>query len=400
MLADSAPVAAADPSRAARPLARRRQGAAGAGARRRRRNGAAGRPGRQQPRAGRAGRHAVASGLCDLHLRLDRPAQGRDERARGVVNRLLWMQDAFALGADDVVLQKTPYSFDVSVWEFFWPLQVGASLVIARPDGHKQPDYLARLIEDSGVTTLHFVPSMLQAFVEQCGHWHGARLKHVFCSGEALPAPLRERFRAMRPDIGLHNLYGPTEAAVDVTWHDCRDGRWPHAVPIGRPIANTQIYILDGRGAAGAAGRGGGDVHRRRAGGARLPEPAALTAERFVADPFGGGRRAPVPDRRPGAVACRRQRRVPGPQRLPGQDPRAAASSSARSRAQLLARAGVREAVVIGTGGQAGRQAPGGLRDRTRCGPAHGGERCARNCRAACPSTWCLAPSSCWTPSR
>ena len=77
----------------------------------------------------------------------------------GVVNRLLWMQDAFALGADDVVLQKTPFSFDVSVWEFFWPLQVGASLVIARPDGHEQPDYLARLIEDSGVTTLHFVPT-------------------------------------------------------------------------------------------------------------------------------------------------------------------------------------------------------------------------------------------------
>ncbi|HEY4588846.1 MAG TPA: AMP-binding protein, partial [Thermoanaerobaculia bacterium] len=138
---------------------------------------------------------------------------------RGIVNRLLWMQEQYGLTADDRVLQKTPYSFDVSVWEFFWPLLTGARLVMARPGGHREPDYLARTILAEGITTLHFVPSLLRVFLEApeaaaCA----ATLKRVVCSGEALPAELVRRFFEILPGVELHNLYGPTEAAVDVTF--------------------------------------------------------------------------------------------------------------------------------------------------------------------------------------
>ncbi|MGS0744265.1 non-ribosomal peptide synthetase, partial [Glaciimonas sp. GG7] len=142
----------------------------------------------------------------------------------GVVNRMLWMQQAYGLEPRDVVLQKTPFSFDVSVWEFFWPLMVGAKLVMAKPDGHKDPHYLSELIRTAGVTTLHFVPSMLQAFT---GHEDTASctsIVRVMCSGEALPAALVQRFHAQLPDAQLHNLYGPTEAAVDVTAWTCVAG--------------------------------------------------------------------------------------------------------------------------------------------------------------------------------
>jgi amino acid adenylation domain-containing protein len=146
---------------------------------------------------------------------------------RGVVNRLVWMQAHFRLGADDVVLQKTPFSFDVSVWEFFWPLQQGARLVMARPDGHRDPRRLpADVVEREGVTTLHFVPSMLQPFVEAVEAAAAPRCRRVVCSGEALPPALVRRFydRFAGP-VGLTNLYGPTEAAVDVSCWTCpRDG--------------------------------------------------------------------------------------------------------------------------------------------------------------------------------
>src|SRR5678815_2262824 len=113
---------------------------------------------------------------------------------RGVVNRLVWMQAQFGIGADDVVLQKTPFGFDVSVWEFFWPLQQGACLVMARPDGHRDPLYLQEVIEGRGVTTLHFVPSMLQQFVEMADPPRCGSLLRVVCSGEALPPALVARF--------------------------------------------------------------------------------------------------------------------------------------------------------------------------------------------------------------
>ncbi|HEU0076346.1 MAG TPA: amino acid adenylation domain-containing protein, partial [Longimicrobiaceae bacterium] len=205
---------------------------------------------------------------------------------RGVVNRLLWMQAEYALGPGDAVLQKTPFSFDVSVWELFWPLMVGARLVLARPGGHRDPAYLGELMEREGITTLHFVPSMLHAFLEATAA-APAGLRRVVCSGEALPAELQERFFERFPGVELHNLYGPTEAAVDVTSWACRPGEGRRSVPIGRPVANTRCYVLDGRlapapvGVPGELYLGGVQVGR-----GYLGRPG-LTAERFVPDPFG-----------------------------------------------------------------------------------------------------------------
>ncbi|AKQ66397.1 Non-ribosomal peptide synthetase [Myxococcus hansupus] len=164
-----------------------------------------------------------------------------------VCNRLLWMQEAYGLDASDRVLQKTPFSFDVSVWEFFWPLMTGARLVMARPGGHREPAYLTDTVSRERITTLHFVPSMLRPFLEELDLVSScAGLRRVFCSGEALPADLRDRFFTV-PRAELHNLYGPTEAAVDVTaWACAREDRRP-LVPIGRPIANARMYVLDER---------------------------------------------------------------------------------------------------------------------------------------------------------
>src|SRR5436190_17432986 len=127
------------------------------------------------------------------------------------------MQEAYGLTAADRVLQKTPFSFDVSVWEFFWPLLTGACLVVARPGGHQDPAYLAQAIAGEGITTLHFVPSMLQIFVEEPEAARCTGLRRVIASGEALPLDLQQRVFELLPEVELHNLYGPTEAAVDVT---------------------------------------------------------------------------------------------------------------------------------------------------------------------------------------
>ncbi|KML32077.1 MULTISPECIES: AMP-binding protein, partial [Burkholderia] len=162
-----------------------------------------------------------------------------------VVNRLLWMQQQYQLQPDERVLQKTPFSFDVSVWEFFWPLLTGAGLVVARPQGHQDPLYIAELLRDANVTTLHFVPSMLQVFLDQTSHFELPALQRVICSGEALPYVLQQRFMQRFPHVELHNLYGPTEAAIDVTFWQCRSDGPLGKVPIGRPIANTRLYILD-----------------------------------------------------------------------------------------------------------------------------------------------------------
>jgi len=164
---------------------------------------------------------------------------------QGICNRLLWMQDAYRLTESDRVLQKTPFSFDVSVWEFFWPLMTGACLVLAEPEGHRDCAYLVKLITAQHITTVHFVPSMLQMFLEDPGVEHCTSLKRVICSGEALSFAVQQRFFE-RLSAELHNLYGPTEAAVDVTsWRCDPDSKQP-IVPIGQPIANTQIYLLDG----------------------------------------------------------------------------------------------------------------------------------------------------------
>ncbi|MFF3975116.1 amino acid adenylation domain-containing protein [Streptomyces rubiginosohelvolus] len=206
----------------------------------------------------------------------------------GVVNRLQWMQSEYGLGADDRVLQKTPAGFDVSVWEFFWPLLQGASLVLAKPDGHKDARYLAELVESEGVTTAHFVPSMLDAFLGEPSAGRCASLRRVFCSGEVLPAHLVTRFHSVLPAVQLHNLYGPTEATVDVTFHPCTaDGDPRIAPPIGRPIANTRVYVLDA-GLRPVPPGVAGELYLAGAGLARgyLNRPG-LTAERFAADPYG-----------------------------------------------------------------------------------------------------------------
>ncbi|MGX9744826.1 non-ribosomal peptide synthase/polyketide synthase [Ralstonia pseudosolanacearum] len=207
---------------------------------------------------------------------------------RGVVNRLWWAQQTYRLDASDRVLQKTPFGFDVSVWELFWPLLAGARLVMARPEGHKDPAYLAATIEQAGITTLHFVPSMLQLFLDQVEAGRCQGLRRMLCSGEALPHALQQRSLARFPHSELHNLYGPTEAAIDVTAWRCNAESHPGVVPIGRPIANTQIYVLDAHrqpvplGVTGEIYIGGVGVAR---GYLNRPE---LTAERFVVNPFNG----------------------------------------------------------------------------------------------------------------
>ncbi|MFI6510693.1 AMP-binding protein [Streptosporangium sp. NPDC050855] len=265
---------------------------------------------------------------------------------RAIVNRLRWMQGTYRLTAADRVLHKTPISFDVSVWELFWPLLTGAGMVVARPGGHYEPGHLLDLIETEKVTTAHFVPSMLDAFLDTPdlgadpvpaagADAQGTRdtrdtgnvgetatallvdiakasvadapgepgdagepvepaepvaartgsLRRVVCSGEALPADLVRRFAERLPGVELYNLYGPTEAAVDVSWHRC-DPSEP-TVPIGRPVDNTRLEVLDerfGRTPVGTPGQlfiGGVQVAR-----GYLGRPA-LTAERFLPDPYG-----------------------------------------------------------------------------------------------------------------
>ncbi|MFF2552776.1 amino acid adenylation domain-containing protein [Nocardia sp. NPDC058058] len=210
---------------------------------------------------------------------------------RAIVNRLVWMQAEYRLTAEDAVLQKTPATFDVSVWEFFWPLQAGARLVVAKPDGHRDPVYLAQVIAEQGITTAHFVPSMLSVFVGTLGRSEaaGLRLRQVFASGEALPGGTAQQLRELT-GARLHNLYGPTEAAVDVTYHEVTDLDGS-SVPIGAPVFNTQVYVLDSRlnpvpvGVAGELYLAGVQLAR---GYVARPD---LTADRFVADPFGHGER-------------------------------------------------------------------------------------------------------------
>ncbi|MGW2559341.1 amino acid adenylation domain-containing protein [Streptomyces sp. NPDC001514] len=223
---------------------------------------------------------------------------GSTGRPKGVVvshgaidNRLRWMQHTYPLTTDDRVLQKTPSSFDVSVWEFFWPLREGAALVVAEPGVHKDPVELARLIREQSVTICHFVPSMLQVFLAEADTAACSGLRRVFCGGEALPPETVNAFVRALPDVELHNLYGPAEAAVDVTYHVCApDGSGP--VPIGGPVWNTRLYVLDAAlqpcppgvpGELYLVGRQLADSYLNR---------PVLTASRFVADPFGppGGR--------------------------------------------------------------------------------------------------------------
>jgi amino acid adenylation domain-containing protein len=200
---------------------------------------------------------------------------------QAICNRLVWMQKQYQVTGNDLILQKTPFTFDVSVWELFLPLLSGACLVIAKPKGHQDNVYLIDTITQKGITICHFVPSMLRFFLNQPRVNQCQSLKHVFVSGEALSAELIKKFKRLLP-AKLHNLYGPTEAAVDVTYWECTE-RADNLVPIGRPIPNIQIYILDsdlkqvptGELYIGGIGLAKGYLNRRE-----------LTEKTFIKNPF------------------------------------------------------------------------------------------------------------------
>jgi amino acid adenylation domain-containing protein len=212
--------------------------------------------------------------------------KGAMNTRRGLANRLAWMQRAYELTAEDAVLQKTPVGFDVAVWECFAGPFAGARTVVARPDGHRDPRYLASLIREQRVTVAHFVPSMLRVFLDTADLRGCGSLRQVLAGGEALPAELQRRFFGSGLRAELDNVYGPAETAIDVTRWRCHR-EWPELrVPIGRPVRQTTAYVLDDRGAPVREGEPGelclGGV---QVGRGYLGEPA-LTAERFVPDPF------------------------------------------------------------------------------------------------------------------
>jgi amino acid adenylation domain-containing protein len=212
--------------------------------------------------------------------------KGAGNTHSGLINRLSWMQHAYRLTPEDVVLQKTPIGFDVSVWEFLWPLMMGARLALAAPGAQREPLEIIETIRRQGVTVVHFVPSMLRAFLADERVQYCSSVRYLICSGEALPADLKDQVFRTLPWCRLENLYGPTEASIDVTYWQCRKGT-SGEVPIGRPIWNTRAYVLDAalnpvpKGVSGELYIAGDGLAR---GYFRQP---GLTAQRFVANPFG-----------------------------------------------------------------------------------------------------------------
>ncbi|MBL8356126.1 MAG: amino acid adenylation domain-containing protein, partial [Delftia acidovorans] len=223
---------------------------------------------------------------------------GSTGRPKGAANRhsslascMRWMQRTYVISGADAVLHKAPFGFDVSVWEIFWPLTAGSRLVVSRPGDHRDPERIIALILQHGITTLNFVPSMLQAFLAHEGIDERARLRHVICGGEAMPADTQREALRRLPGVSLQNLYGPTETTIHVTRWTCRDegdAIVPN-VPIGRPIDGVRTYVLDADlnlvapGVAGELYLGGGGLGRG------YVNRAGLTSERFVANPVDGG---------------------------------------------------------------------------------------------------------------
>ena len=237
--------------------------------------------------------HAPGLHLSGDHLAYVIYTSGSTGQPKGVGNthgalaeRLQWMQATYRLDASDVLMQKAPISFDVSVWECFWPLITGCRLVLAGPGEHRDPQRILQLVRQFGVTTLHFVPPLLQLFISEPQVATCASLRRLFSGGEALPAALRDRVLTQLPSVQLHNRYGPTETAINVThWHCQReDGE---RSPIGRPLGNVQCRVLDSdlnlapQGVAGELCIGGQGLAR-----GYLGRPG-LSAERFVADALG-----------------------------------------------------------------------------------------------------------------
>jgi amino acid adenylation domain-containing protein len=286
-----------------------------------------------------------------------------------VANRLAWMDERFGLGADGRVLQKSPFTFDTSVWELFWALTNGATLVVARPDGHRDPRYLVELIRRERVTFADFVPSMLEMFLREPDARRCTTLRHVIAGGETLTRSLRGRFAEALPGTELHNLYGPTEAAIGVTSWLCRDdegrddegrddegrddegrddeGRDDEgrSAPIGVPISNARVYVLGPDldhvppGIPGEIYIGGRPLAR-----GYLNRPA-LTAQRFVADPN-------VPGERMYRTGDRARRRPDGAIEFLGRDDRQVKIRGVRVElgeveAALLGLHGVEQAVAM-----------------------------------------------------
>ena len=245
------------------------------------------------------GRYDILADPADIdHVRAENDlaymiyTSGSTGKPKGVVvehgaihNRVVWMHETYGLDPDDRILQKTPYTFDVSVWEFLWSFAYGATLVVAEPGGHMAMTYMKHLIKDEGVTHLHFVPSVLRMFL-MIPSLADLPIKKLFCSGEALPYATVQSFYGKANDYAeVHNLYGPTEAAVDVSYYHCpRDGADP-VIPIGKPVTNTSLLVLDERGRPCPIGVPG-ELH---IGGVQLARGyfarEDITAERFVANP-------------------------------------------------------------------------------------------------------------------
>ncbi len=235
---------------------------------------------------------ASALGLTAQHLAYLMYTSGSTGQPKGVMNQhdgvvsqLLWGKQTFNIGPDDVLLQKTPFSFDVSVWEIFFALQCGSRLVIARPQGHMDVDYLIETIRQHNISSIQFVPSLLALFLQHPEVAQCTSLRHILAAGEALAPQVAQRCTRLLPDCALHNLYGPTEAAVYAThWH-CPSGELPRML-LGKPIAHTRVYLLDETmqavplGVAGHLHLGGVCVARG------YFQQEALTQERFIADPF------------------------------------------------------------------------------------------------------------------
>ena len=210
-----------------------------------------------------------------------------------ICNHMQWMQAAYPLTSSDAVLQKTPFSFDASVWEFYAPLLAGARLVVARPEGHLDWGYLVRTIRAQAISTLQMVPSLLWSLVEEPGFDQCQSLRRVFCGGETLSVELQERFHARLPGATLHNLYGPTETTIDATSWTCLPGRPAARVPVGKPVANVQAYIVDGHLEPVAVGVRGELLIGGRGLARGYVNRADLTAASFIPNPYGptGGER-------------------------------------------------------------------------------------------------------------
>ncbi len=214
---------------------------------------------------------------------------------QGIVNRIQWMNNQYPITPQDKILQKTPYVFDVSVWELFWASWYGACLVFARPEGHRDAEYILELMKQESITIAHFVPSMLSVFedtlemsstsAEMHGKSHIPSLRYLFCSGEELKLSQVKKCHSLLPTTEIHNLYGPTEASVDVLFFDCTD-RNLQLIPIGKPIDNTKVYILDKQGQPLPIGALG-ELYLGGIGLARgYLNRLELTNEKFILNPF------------------------------------------------------------------------------------------------------------------